>query len=357
MGGGHLDGVRVLDFGIWRPVPYATRLLADLGADVIKVEPPGGDPMRAFPRLFAALTGRKRSVVCDLRTVEGRERALDLAAGADVVTEGFRPGVAERLGIGYEAVRARNPAVVYCSISGYGQWGPLADLPGHDVDYQAFAGALAPQGEDPPLRPALPVADLAAGLVAAFAICAALLGARARDTGERIDIAMADVVATWVGPPDATVTGEGTPGPDGVGGYGTFRAADGRWLALGVIAEDHLWAAVCRALGLADLAQATFPERIRDARLLNDALASRIARLGRDDAVATLAGAGAPVAPVLTAGQMAAHEHFRARGAIVAGPDGIDLPGHPARFEHHPPAPPGPPPLLDEHREEGWKPR
>ncbi|MER3453492.1 MAG: hypothetical protein C4344_07715, partial [Acidimicrobiia bacterium] len=130
---------------------------------------------------------------------------------------------------------------MYCSICGYGSDGPLRDLPGHDLNYQAWAGALAPDGEDPPLRPALPVADLAGGLMAAFAICAALIGARARGEGERIEVALADVVASWVGPPPGELIGEQVRG---LGGYGTFRAADGRWLALGVIAEDHFWRAV-----------------------------------------------------------------------------------------------------------------
>lgn len=357
VGGGQLAGVRVLDFGIWRPVPYATALLADLGADVVKVEPPGGDPMRRFPLLFAELARHKRSVVLDLHTPEGLARALELAAQADVVAEGFRPGVADRLGIGYEAVRARNPTVVYCSISGYGQTGSLRDVPGHDVNYQAYAGALAPEGEDPPLGSALPVADLAAGLVAAFAICAALLAARERGEGERIDVSMADVVATWVGAPGATQAAGAPAGSRGVGGYGTFRAGDGRWLALGVIAEDHLWRAVCRALGIEELGGATFAERVARAPELNEAIARRLAGLGRDEAVRALQEAGAPVAPVLTRAEMARLDHFRARGTVVSGPEGATTMGHPARYERRPALPPAAPPEPGEHNEEGWIPR
>lgn len=357
MGGGQLAGVRVLDFGVWRPVPYATALLADLGADVIKVEPPWGDPMRAFPGLFRELSRHKRSVILDLRTSEGRERALALAEGADAVFEGFRPGVAERLGIGYDAVRAVNPAVVYCSVSGYGQAGELADLPGHDVNYQAYAGALAPDGEDPPLSSPLPLADLAAGLVAAFAVCAALVGARARGEGERIDVSMADVVATWVGPPDASRP-EGAPDASrGVGGYGTFRTADGRWVALGVIAEDHFWRGVCRALGLPELCDVAFPERVTRAAELNGMIARRIAALPASRVLGALREAGAPVAPVLTREEMAALGHFRARGAIVEGPDGVPTAGHPARYRTHPVRPPVPPPAPGEHQQEGWMPR
>ncbi len=145
---GLLDGMRVLDAGIWRPVPHATQMLADLGADVCKLEPPGGDPMRVFPELFRDLASHKHSVIVDLRTDEGRARALELAAQAHVFCEGWRPGVAARLGLSYDDVRAVNPAIVYCSISGYGQTGPLVARPGHDVNYQALAGALAPRSRD-----------------------------------------------------------------------------------------------------------------------------------------------------------------------------------------------------------------
>ena len=141
-----LSGLRVLDLSIWRPGPYATSLLVPLGADVLKVEPPGGDPMRHYPGLFAAINEGKRSVELDLKDADGRARALELAAQADVLVEGFRPGVLARLGLDEAAVRARNPGIVYCSISGYGQHDPRAALPGHDVNYQAWSGALTPEG-------------------------------------------------------------------------------------------------------------------------------------------------------------------------------------------------------------------
>lgn len=123
-----LAGIRVLDLSIWRPGPYATSLLVALGADVLKVEPPGGDPMRHYSGLFDVINAGKRSVELDLKDEGNRSRALELAAGADVVVEGFRPGVMARLGLDYDAVRRVNPSVVYCSISGYGQSGPAAPL-------------------------------------------------------------------------------------------------------------------------------------------------------------------------------------------------------------------------------------
>src|SRR5207344_984864 len=138
-----LNGVQVVDFGIWRPVPFATQLLAELGAAVTKVEPPGGDPMHMFPALYQALNAQKHVVEHDLKSATGREAARELMARADVVIEGFRPGVADRLGIGFDDATAVNAAVVYCSISGYGQDGPLAFTPGHDLNYQAWTGFLA----------------------------------------------------------------------------------------------------------------------------------------------------------------------------------------------------------------------
>ena len=142
---GLLAGVRVLDLSIFRPGPYATQLLVEMGAEVVKVEPPGGDPMRAYPGLFAVLNAGKRSAAVDLKDAAGRAAVLALAAGADAVIEGFRPGVVAKLGVDDGAVRQVNPSVVYCSISGYGQTGSLVDVPGHDVNYQAWAGGLEPR--------------------------------------------------------------------------------------------------------------------------------------------------------------------------------------------------------------------
>ena len=193
-----LSGLRVLDLSIWRPGPYATSLLVALGADVLKIEPPGGDPMRRYAGLFDAVNAGKRSMVLDLKSEDGAARALALAEQADVLVEGFRPGVMSRLGLGDTATRALNPAIVYCSISGYGQEGSRASLPGHDVNYQAWAGSLTPDGGTA-TQPPLPSADLAAGLTAAFGVCAALIGRATSGRGTYLDISMTDVMATWTG--------------------------------------------------------------------------------------------------------------------------------------------------------------
>ena len=202
-GAAFLSGLRVLDLSIWRPGPYATSLLVPLGADVLKVEPPGGDPMRHYPGLFAAINEGKRSLELNLKSTDDRARALDLATQADVVVEGFRPGVVARLGLDEASVRALNPGVVYCSISGYGQHDPRALLPGHDVNYHAWSGALTPEGGTATSNPPLPTADLAAGMTAAFGICAAVLGRMTSGEGTYLDVSMTDVLATWTGPAGA----------------------------------------------------------------------------------------------------------------------------------------------------------
>src|SRR4051812_17018467 len=237
--------MRVLDAGIWRPVPHATQMLADLGAEVVKIEPPGGDPMRTFPELFRDVAGHKHSIVLDLKQPDDRKRALDLAADADVFCEGWRPGVAARLGLSYDAVRAVNDSIIYCSVSGYGQTGPNVERPGHDVNYQALAGALTPRPGEAPAIPRVPIADLAAGSVAAFCIAAAWARKLRTGEGERIDVAMADVVASWSGTSSGNVLRGRTRPVGGSTGYGVFECADGGWITLAVISEDHFWQAVC----------------------------------------------------------------------------------------------------------------
>jgi len=338
-----LAGLRVLDLSIWRPGPYATSLLVNLGADVLKVEPPGGDPMRHYAGLFGSINAGKRSVVLDLKDDAGRDRALALADQADVLVEGFRPGVMARLGMDQATVRRRNPGLVYCSISGYGQEDERAALPGHDVNYQAWAGALMPEGGTATL-PRLPSADLASGLTAAFGICAAVIGRATSGGGTYLDVAMTDVMATWTGRTGAgagtgSLTTSGAPPPapaDTTPGYGLFTTADGGQVALGVVNEQHFWSALCVELGLGALADLPFEERIRRGAEMQRAVATCIDGRGRDELVTRLAAAGVPVAPVLDRQGMLANAPF---------------PPFPIRL----PVPEAPAvPMLDEHRGEGF---
>jgi crotonobetainyl-CoA:carnitine CoA-transferase CaiB-like acyl-CoA transferase len=334
---GLLEGVRVLDLSIWRPGPYCTQLLAEMGADVVKVEPPGGDPMRVFAALFADLNVGKRSAAVDLKADEGRAAVLGLAAAADVVVEGFRPGVAARLGIGPDEVRAVNPGAVYCSISGYGQDGPLAQVPGHDVNYQSWAGVLEPgSGRAEPVLPRPPIADLAGGAYAALAICAALVRRGRTGEGEVVDVAMTDVLASWTGAVAPLTLPDGRVLGGRVAGYGIYATADGGWVSLGVLSEDHLWAALATAVGLDDVAALTFVERTERCEELEARLVEALRARPRDELVAALEPVGVPVAPVLSGPEVLEADTFRARGLVTDGRDGGPAMRHPLRYRDHP---------------------
>jgi alpha-methylacyl-CoA racemase len=343
---GMLAGVSVLDLSVWRPGPYATSLLGHLGADVLKVEPPGGDPMRHYPELFAAVNGGKRSIALDLKVPEDRDRVRDLAAQADVLVEGFRPGVMARFGLDADTVRPDNPRLVYCSISGYGQQGERAQWPGHDVNYQAWAGSLSPEGR-PANLPPLPIADLASGVTAAMGICAALLGRATHGQGAYLDVSMTHVLATWTGAASirsaSIESTAGQPGQPGVPGYGLYATADGRQVALGVVNEQHFWAGLCAELALDHVATLDFAARSARGMELNQLVADAIAARQRDDLVTALSLAGVPVAPVLDrAGMVAAGLHS----------------AFPIRFPGTPEAPgdPRPAPALNEHAGQGFTP-
>ena len=327
----------MLDLSIWRPGPYATSLLVALGADVLKIEPPGGDPMRQYAELFESINAGKRSVVLDLKDGDDRIRALELAAEADVLVEGFRPGVMARLGLDEQTVRAVHPGLVYCSISGYGQTDPRAALPGHDVNYQAWAGALSPEGGAGQKSP-LPVADLAAGLTAAFGICAAVLGRAATGTGTYLDVSMTDVLATWTGRARSSDEGASASGP--VPGYGLFTTADGGQIALGVLSEQHFWSALCCELGLDELGALDFAARSSRGAELQRGVSTAIAARTRDDLVEALVAANVPVAPVLDRAGMLASAPFPPFPIRLGAADGER-----------------PVPAVDEHRGQGFAPR
>ena len=318
-----LEGLVVLELSPWRPGPYAAQLLADMGARVTKVEPPGGDPMRAFPELFESLNADKDLVELDLKDDGDRGRALTLAQDADIVIEGFRPGTARRLGVSYDDVRAVNGDVVYCSISGFGQTGPLSTAPGHDLTFQAWAGALSPDGE-PPVVGRLPIADLAAGMAAAMAICAAYVRRATTGAGAYIDLGITDVVATWTGaatPRFATLDRATRSMP----GYGIFETSDGGRIALGVLGEDHFWDALNDELGLAYRGLG-FHDRVARLDEVQGAIAERITRRERDELVASLLRRGVPVAPVLSRTEMLALDQLHQRGTVVNDGTAVQLP-------------------------------
>jgi crotonobetainyl-CoA:carnitine CoA-transferase CaiB-like acyl-CoA transferase len=350
-----LDGLRVIDLSLWQPGHTATQLLADLGADVLKVEPPGGDRMRPLSDRFVNFNGWKRSIALDLKLEEDRTRLHELVAGAEVVVENYRPGVAERLGVGFDDLSRVKPSIVMCSISGFGQSGPLAGQTGHDANYQAYAGAITPPAglHGVPVPSRLLVADQGSGLAAAFAILAAVLCSRRTGQGEHIDVSMTDLLASWVAPmgaidparePAATRGGviAGNPAP----AMGLFRTSDGGFVVLGVYSEDRLWDALCEGLGLDAHVGLTMEQRQSQAEELRVQIESAIVARSRADLLASLTPQAVPIAPVLTREEMLHHAHFRERGLFTTGADGHLSLGHPIRYAIHPALPPGPPPPL-----------
>ncbi len=267
-----LAGVRVLSLAEQYPGPYATMLLADLGADVILVErPDGGDPSRRFAGLFAAFNRNKRSVALDLKSASGLEQFLGLVDTADVVVEGFRAGVMDRLKIGAAALRARRPSLVFVSISSFGQnvpGGSGASLAGHDLSIQAAAGMIdVPLGQEAALAlPMLPLADISSAMFAAMGIVTALFARTRNGQGSTIDVSMLDSLASWMTPflvpPLNQLPTRMLPPQDP--GYGLFATADGRQITLSIAGEDRMWATLCRLLELESFA--ALPERERSDR-------------------------------------------------------------------------------------------
>lgn len=322
-----LAGVRVLDFSTVGPAARCARILADYGAEVVKI---GAPPRRSGVQIeppfhaYAAHRGMRRAQI-DLKSPEGRAAFLRLAARADVVLESFRPGVAARLGIGYEDLRRANPGIVYCSTSGYGQDGPRAGWAGHDLDYLAVAGFLAssqPRADGGPPIPGASLADAAGGgMHAAIAILAALLRRQATGCGEYLDVVVADGVL-WLMSlhvDQYLATGEEPgPGRDLLTGryacYDCYPARDGRWLAVAAI-EPAFFANLCRALGL----EQWIPHQTDDARQpeIRAAFRAAFAARDRDAWIEALAPADTCVAPVQSVAEVARDPQLAARGAFA----------------------------------------
>jgi crotonobetainyl-CoA:carnitine CoA-transferase CaiB-like acyl-CoA transferase len=324
-----LAGVRVLDLSRLLPGPFATRLLSDMGAEVLKVEPPAGDDVRTMmPGLYEFLNRGKRALRVDLKTAEGREFVLDVAATCDVLLEGFRPGVADRLGVGFDAVRARRSDVVYCSLSGFGQDGPKRDHPGHDIDYEAAGGAYASvlAAGERPAPPHLPVGDLSGASFAALTVCAAL-AARARgsvaDQPLHLDVSIQETLAYFAasrwGP--FLLTGE-APRVEQLAnhapGHGMFETGDGGWAALAAI-EDKFWRNLCAALDRPELAQppyAAHADRMVHRRWLRAEIEDALRRHTLDELIHLMHQHDVPAEAVRDAAAVCADPHLRQRGAV-----------------------------------------
>jgi len=335
-----LAGVRVLDFTQNLPGPYATLVLASLGAEVIKIEPPSGDTARMTPRLFAIVNAGKRSCVLDLKRDDAGATLERLFAQADVVVEGFRPGVMAKLGADARTALRINPRIVYCSISGYGQDGPYVEYPGHDLNFQALTGVcdMSRDAKEHPFGSALPIADLSSAMTAVSAILAGLFARERTGIGRAIDVAMVDTLRSWthawaegLTPSDGRASGlvaglgrrlEGRTlsgplgaaakrvsgwlgrddvqrGADAIGErvrrtasfrklvrlrlhalphYGLFRTRDDKWLSVAIVDEQKFWRALCEGLELPRLAAIPLGLRMVGAAPLRRWVAAAIAR-------------------------------------------------------------------------------
>jgi len=348
-----LDGVRVLDLTRYIPGPYCTRLLADLGADVIKIEePPFGDPTRAVPpaagedsALHAALNRGKRSIAVNLRSETGAEVARRLAARADVLVEAFRPGVLARRGLGPDTLRAADPRLVYCSVSGYGQDGPLAGRAGHDVDYVALGGYLGGNrdAEGRPVLPTTQVADMTGGLLAAFGILAALQARERTGRGQLVDVSLLEGVLALMTVPAVRRLAGGELPTELTGShacYNVYRCRDGRFLAVGAL-EPKFWEALCRTLGHPE----KVPRQWESGQARRETLAlfaSTFASRDRDAWLRDFAEVEACVEPVLELDEALDQPQLRARGVLSC----------PVRLSETPARAPGPAPALGQHTAE-----
>ena len=376
-----LSGIRVADFSHVMAGPYASYLLRLLGAEVIKIEPPGrGDPMRNYggdrrydgmaPAFIAANAGKK-SIVLDLKNPAQLEVARKIIAQSDVLLENFRPGVMVRLGLGLDAVRALRPDLIYCSVSGYGQSGPLRDWPAIDNIVQATSGMMSLGGEEdgPPTRVGFPVVDTLTGQTAAFAILAALMRRQRGGGGDYIDVAMLDATLAFMTSAVVPylVTGKALSRTGNVGYSGqptsaVFTARDGRRISLGVV-QQHQFVVLAKLLGREDwLTDARFcdPEKRREhADAMLNEVGSELAKRDAADWEQQMSAAGIPCGMVREVGEAVSLPHLAARNTVLP----ITIPGLPQREEvhvvnagfsmaHDGPGVSDPPPRLGEHNDE-----
>jgi len=366
-----LDGIRVLDLSRMLPGPYGSMMLGDLGAEVIKIEDTGaGDPTRNAPIRIGKMSARflqvnrnKKSIALDLKNPEGREIFLKLAQTADVILDQFRPGVVARLGIDYSVVSSLNPRIVYCSLTGYGQDGPHEQRGGHDLNYVALAGVLGLTTDDrgKPVIPGVQIADLAGGMIAAFAILAALFAREHTKRGQFIDVSMFDVVLSMLAVPAAS---QFAGSPIDAGGryvlsgefpfYNVYETGDGKYMSIGAL-EPKFWSNFCNAVGREDLIARQFDSGPDRERLFEEVRAIFKSRT-QIEWIEFMKSVDACCEPVLSMAEAFAHAQTRAREMILqmeqpgCGP--VDELGFAYKMSDTPPALKRPVPYLSEDAEE-----
>ena len=298
-----LSGLTVIDLCVNVPGPFCSSILGDLGARVVGVEPPGGDPLRHSPGMWASLNRGKQSLVLDLKSPDGREVLAALARRADIVLEGWRPGVASRLGADCETPVGGQPRPGLLLDIRVRAGRPLARPAGHDLNYLALSGYLGVQAamDGAPSPPPVLVSDLVSGLYAAIAVLASLAGRSASGRGAYIDLSMTEAALALLGPELGRLRDGGDPAHPNVTSiphYGLFPTADGRWVSLGIVHEDHFWRRLCEAAGLAEMADMVFEQRTRCADQVQDALHRTFSRRSAAEWEDALGDADIPFAVV-----------------------------------------------------------
>lgn len=328
-----LEGIKILDLSRLLPGPFCSMLLADFGADVVKVEDPKiGDYIRWWPPRMGRNSGfhvvlnrNKRSLTLNLKSPEGKEIFQQLVHTTDVVLESFRPGVMERLGLGYEKLSKTNPNLIYCAITGYGRTGPRSQKAGHDINYLALGGVLSHSGrENGPTLSGVQIADLGGGaIMAAFSIVAALLARRRQGEGQYIDISMLDGSLTW----NCLRWGKyladqkiPRPGDDmlnhGFACYNIYKTKDGRYMALGAL-EPKFWQGFCESVGRSNWNQENYFQPGPHQRILQDEIAELFQRKTQADWIAHFGNHDCCCEPVLKLDEVLADPHLRAREMVV----------------------------------------
>ncbi|MCL7383639.1 MAG: CoA transferase [Thaumarchaeota archaeon] len=366
-----LEGIRVLDFTRVMSGPFATMLLGDLGADVIKIEPPGGDDARGWgppwiggdSAYFMSANRNKRSIIIDLKKLEGREIVKKLVEKSDVVVENFRPGVAEQLGISYDSLSKINPRIIYCSISGFGQSGPYRDKPGYDLIALAMSGLMSITGEPnrPPVKFGVPIADLTTALFAALSIVSALYWREKTGRGQYIDMALLDAQVLLLSHQafNYFATGEeprrmGSAHPNIVP-YQAFETSDGYIIV--TVGSEKLWEQFCKAIGRPDLIENPKFRTNADRVINREELIEELERVFKPKPtrfwIEELEKAGVPAAPILTVGQVLNDEHVRYRGMVleIEHPEAgvIKMLGTPFKMSVTPGVVRSPPPTRGQH--------
>ena len=375
-----LAGVRVLEFGQIVTAPFCSLLLADFGADVVKVEnPEGGDGMRQWPPLmqesdggerfsgnFASLNRNKRSLVADLKDAQQVQRLRELCASADIVLENFRPGVMDRLGLGYEALRERNPRLIYCSLTGYGQTGPYAKKGAFDVTVQAISGVMSVTGEEdgPPVKCGVPVADFTAGLYAAYSSLAAYEQAKRTGQGTHVDCSMLGCMLGISALQISEYFGTGNA-PKRLGSAhprnAPYQGFDARDKPFAIAAgNDKLWGEVCAAVGMPQLKDdarfLTQTLRAKHQQALAAILQPHFAQRDAAEWLAEFDRRGVPCAPVNSFADILADEHVAEMGIVhdIELPNGVHTPTlvYPVKLKGYSFETGVRPPRLGEHTEE-----